>query len=38
MIVKTGGPQPQVLELTNVVHVDRWLRAVEDRMRTRRVV
>lgn len=38
MILRTGGPHPQAIELPNVVRVGKLLRAMEDRLRTRNVV
>lgn len=38
MIIRTGGLQPQVIELTNVLHVGKWLQEMESRLRTRDVV
>ncbi len=38
MIIRTGGSNSQVFELSNVVRVGKWLHAMEDRLRTRNVV
>jgi hypothetical protein len=38
MILRAGGPNPQVIELSNVVRVGKWLHAMEARLRTRDVV
>jgi hypothetical protein len=38
MIMRVGGPHPQVIELPNVVQVGKWLHAMEERLRIRDVV
>lgn len=38
MILRVGGPQPQTIELPNVVRVGTWLHEMEARLRTRDVV
>jgi hypothetical protein len=38
MVIRVGGPHPQVFELLNVVRVKRWLSEMEQRLRTRDVV
>jgi hypothetical protein len=38
MVVRIGGPHPEVVELCNVVHVGKRLRVMEDRLRTKDVV
>lgn len=38
LVVRTGGPQPQTVELPNVVGVGHWLDQIEERLRTRDVV
>ncbi|MGL4549722.1 MAG: hypothetical protein ACRC33_00935 [Gemmataceae bacterium] len=38
LILRTGGPHPQVIEFPNVIGVNRWLHEVEQRLRTRDVI
>jgi hypothetical protein len=38
MILRVGGPQPQTIELANVIRVGKRLHAMEARLRTRDVV
>jgi hypothetical protein len=38
MIIRTGGAQPQTMELRNVVRVGKWMSVIEERLRTKDVV
>lgn len=38
MIVRTGGPNGRVFELSNVIGLGRWMHRIEERMRLRDVV
>lgn len=38
MVIRIGGPQPQVLELNNVIRVSKWLAEMEERLRVKDVV
>jgi hypothetical protein len=37
LIIRTGGPSPQVFELPNVIGIGRWMGELEQRLRTRDV-
>lgn len=37
LVIRTGGPAPQVFEMPNVIRVGRWLGELEQRLRTRDV-